>query len=415
MTTATVARRSAPRVATSPSILLAGAVPGDAAGNAVSAETLLEALRPLGPVGFLSHEVSALPRATVNDSAPTQRIRLGTQPLLVHGEAALAARLARPALRRWSCAWAVNSRYAGALRTAGIPYAIWEPTTLRDELDATSGAAARRAGRGSGLGSALHRALLPLDERLEGRLYRGAVTLCVMAEYGRERISAIHGIAPDRIELLTHPPAPAFLRALAADERTLPAPPAREEAALRLLFVGRVDDPRKNFPLLLDVMRALPERRVAATLTVVGPHTEQWRRALDLRGIESRVHLAGRLPVEGLVRAYRTADVLVVPSRQEGFGIVVAEAMHAGLPVVSTRCGGPEGMIRDSGGGLLSAHDAASLADALVPLGRDAGRRETLARAARRYARTELSFERFAAHVAEINGRMAPLTDDRRG
>jgi glycosyltransferase involved in cell wall biosynthesis len=49
----------------------------------------------------------------------------------------------------------------------------------------------------------------------------------------------------------------------------------------------------------------------------------------------------------------RTASLCVVPARQEGFGLVVAEALAAGVPVVATRSGGPEELIERSGGGVL--------------------------------------------------------------
>ena len=59
-------------------------------------------------------------------------------------------------------------------------------------------------------------------------------------------------------------------------------------------------------------------------------------------GIESDIEFLDVRPRDELVDLYRRATLFVMPSRQEGLGIVVLEAMACGLPVVSTRCGGPE-------------------------------------------------------------------------
>lgn len=367
----------------------------------MSSEVLLAALRRLGPVDTLSHHPSALPTVGRQRIDGYEHREVGTQPFLVHGEAWLASRLGDWRRAGWDFGWAVNSRYAQILLTSRTPYAIWEATTLRDELNATSGRQLRRVGIGSGAGLLLHRAFLRLDERLERRLYRGARRLFAMSEYTRDLMIATHGLAPDAVELLPHPPSPAFLSALSRAEGETTSRQSRGGYGLALLFVGRADDPRKQFWLLADACALLMEQGFDFRLTVAGLVSSAWRGWLGAAPIAARVDVRGAVTIDELARLYVSSDVLVLPSRQEGFGIVVAEALHAGLPVVATRCGGPEFMIRESEGGLLVDHSADSLARAIATLA-DKAHRERFARNAREYATTRLSFETFADHVGRV-------------
>ena len=383
-----------------PTILLAGALPGHAAGNAVSSTVLLAALRPLGSIGVLSHYTSAWPQLRLESADGITRIRIGTQPFSIHGEALLAGRLHRKRLAAWSVGWVVNSRYAGSLHAAGVPYALWEATTTGDELQAVPATAIRRAGIGSGLGRSLHRALLPIGQRIEGMLYRRAAALFAMSEYTRELMIVTHGLEPRRVRVLPHPPSPEFLDALAR-RRSAARRERDPHGPLRLLFVGRADDPRKNFGLLLDAFRRLRSAGSRMELTVVGPHQKRWRESLGSPDALRDVHFAGRVDLDTLVDAYLEHDLVVIPSRQEGFGIVVAEALHAGVPVISTRCGGPEAVLRASGAGVLVDQSAESLTDGIRSLSTSRARRLELGRRGQTYARGELSFEHFCARVAE--------------
>jgi glycosyltransferase involved in cell wall biosynthesis len=379
-----------------PRLLVAGVPPVGRAGNAVSTEVLLAALEPIADVTLLSHRASPLPTWTMDH--PTHHVRLGSQPLSVHGEAFVSGFVHRARLRAWTGAWVVNSRYASALYTAGIPYVIWEATTIRDELEAIPFAAIRRSGRGTGFGRALHYSMLPLGSRLEARIYRQATMVMAMSEYTRRRIIEQHGLEPDRIGVLTHPPAPEFSRLLR--NRVQRAP--RDDASdLRLLFVGRADDPRKNFPLLLNALRHLIAGGMAVTLSVLGPHNPRWRSSLDMQGLGDRVAFSGSVSSEALADAYLSHDLLVLPSVQEGFGIVVAEALAAGLPVVSTRSGGPEQIIRDSGAGVLVEHESSALARGIIEMSPVETRRG-MARRALAYSAEALSFDRFASQVAQV-------------
>ena len=379
-----------------PSIILAGAPTVGAAGNAVSSEVLLAALAPLAEVVLLTHRHRLIPAIETTNGAEPRRIRVGAQPISVHGEALLAGVLHRSRLATHAAAWAVNSRYAGSLMAARIPYVVWEATLIRDELDATDVMSIRRGGTGSGAGLLLHRALLSIDERLEGLIYRRAAMVYAMSRYTRDRILARHRLDAASVQVLAHPPTPSFLAAL----KRIPSRVGR--GGERLLFVGRADDPRKGFSLLLDAFRRVRSKIPSLSLTVIGPHSATWRDQLGIASDGEAISFRGRVCTEELADAYVDHDLLVVPSRQEGFGIVVAEALHAGLPVVATRCGGPEAVLTESGAGVLVSHSPEEMSEAIASLLGDRDRRLRLAQQATSFARRELSFETFAERVAAI-------------
>ena len=303
--------------------------------------------------------------------------------------------LHRRTLRRYPRAWAVNSRYASSLMAAGLPYAIWEATTTRDELSASTRGEIRESGRGTGIGRALHERLLPVCERIEGQLYHRAAVLMAMSEYTRSLMIRTHRLPPWRVSVLPHPPAPRFLNALARAATQRGVPRSRER--FRLLFVGRVDDPRKNFPLLLQSYIRARREGAPVSLTVAGPHTDRWRSSLGNIPADHEITILGHVDDDSLARAYLDHDALILTSKQEGFGIVVAEAFHAGLPVISTRCGGPEGVIAAADAGVLTGDSVQDLVRAIAAMA-TADARAMGARAGQ-YARRELSFDVFKERV----------------
>jgi glycosyltransferase involved in cell wall biosynthesis len=131
-----------------------------------------------------------------------------------------------------------------------------------------------------------------------------------------------------------------------------------------ILCVGRLSDPRKNISLLLEAYALLPpEVRVRVGLILAGscgPTDAFWSRAHAL-GVGEQIRYVEAPSLEDLVKLYQHAAVFALPSDEEGFGVVIAEAMACGIPVVSTRSGGPDGIITEGVDGYLVPLDSAGL------------------------------------------------------
>lgn len=138
-----------------------------------------------------------------------------------------------------------------------------------------------------------------------------------------------------------------------------------------VLCVGRLSDPRKKLELLLEAFGRLPAAAAEVRLVLAGstpPPASFWKRA-DALGLRSRLTVVDRPDDAALLRLYQGARVFALPSDEEGFGMVVLEAMSCGVPVVSTRSGGPEGIITDGQDGyLVDRDDASAMASRLATL-----------------------------------------------
>ena len=155
-----------------------------------------------------------------------------------------------------------------------------------------------------------------------------------------------------------------------------------------ILCVARFSDLRKNIGLLLEAYALLPHDLKSGTRLILagssGPPPAFWDRANAL-GVRDRIEYAARPSREALVGLYQRASVFVLPSDEEGLGVVLLESMACGVPAVSTRSGGPDGVISDGKDGfLVPLDDAAQMADRLNRLIRDPLLNLSMGREARR-------------------------------
>jgi glycosyltransferase involved in cell wall biosynthesis len=141
------------------------------------------------------------------------------------------------------------------------------------------------------------------------------------------------------------------------------------EQTYELLCVSRLVR-RKGIDLLLEAMDELPAERSTATLAVAGrgPYREHLERMVNERGLEDRVDFLGYVSDERKVELLVGSDVFVLPSRQEGFGIAVLEAMATGCPVVVNDLPVLRELVPEDGGVFVDATDPSCFASALAEL-----------------------------------------------
>jgi glycosyltransferase involved in cell wall biosynthesis len=186
---------------------------------------------------------------------------------------------------------------------------------------------------------------------------------------------------------------------------TDPAPLSRGSGGdtTELLCVASIV-PRKGHDVLVRALAAMAD--APWHLTCVGglDRDEAWVRALQRQvaelGLEGRIAFVGEMDRAPLAEVYAAADVFVLPTRYEGYGMVVAEALARGLPVVSTATGGIADLVGGEAGILVPADDAAALTRALSTVVSDRALRRRLAEGAQQVRGTLPSWDEAAALMA---------------
>jgi glycosyltransferase involved in cell wall biosynthesis len=168
-----------------------------------------------------------------------------------------------------------------------------------------------------------------------------------------------YGVAGDRVSIT--PPGTAKPAAIRFRDT--------ERRPLRLLSVAAVT-PRKGHRLLIEALATLD--LATWQLDCIGSIARdpacvtQLRRAIAARGLEDNVRLMDERPATLLAPAYDEADLFVLPSYHEGYGMAFAEALAHGLPIVATNAGALPETVPESAGILVPPGDAAALATALA-------------------------------------------------
>lgn len=137
-----------------------------------------------------------------------------------------------------------------------------------------------------------------------------------------------------------------------------------------LIYVGRMD-PYKNIPLLVEAFAKIKKAcKFPVRLKVVGPKDPRYPEAPNLAdklGLRNDIDFTGFVTNEELANLYHTADLLTHPSKYEGFGLQLIEAMRAGTPVLCTD-GGSQPEVAGGAAVIVKANDAQAFADAAVSI-----------------------------------------------
>ncbi len=372
-------------------------------GVPAKAEILARHLRALG------HDVTVSHYATLSDygelAAPSWQLLSGKKPGVGEGRCfgdfrSVAVGCRFPELEftyyqaspDWRDLIAAHDRHIAVggtvlasypLAVLGVPHLVWcASTMIEDRID-------RR--RSMPLPRRLFDRFVisPVQRAMERKILKGNGRFMAVSSYTRDSLLAAGGGA-ERFSLV---PIPVDLN--------LFRPPSAAPRPGVIGFAGRPNDPRKNLPLLFRALKRLLDSGEKVELRLTGEATKSLSRLAQELGISDRITWMGWLAEEVLPDFFQGLDVFVIPSSQEGLNIAGLQAMACSVPVVSTRCGGPEDYVVHGKTGVLVAFDEKEMAKAIAGIISARERRFELGGNARRLVEENYSHGRFEAEFAK--------------
>jgi glycosyltransferase involved in cell wall biosynthesis len=149
-----------------------------------------------------------------------------------------------------------------------------------------------------------------------------------------------------------------------------PPPVPRRREPFTFLCVCNLIIMHKRVDRLIRAFARVAAARPGTRLVIVGsgPDEQALRALAHQCGVASQVEFTGGLPPERVRERMWTANALVLPSAFETFGVVLVEALATGIPVISTRCGGPDAIVEPGLGTLVEPGDDEALAPAMLAM-----------------------------------------------
>lgn len=238
--------------------------------------------------------------------------------------------------------------------------------------------------------------------KLEEETAKNATLVVTISNYSLEKIKEHYGLDPSKVRIVPN----------GVDLEKFK--PQADLAAARLkfglgdepcvLFVGSLI-PRKGLPFLVKAAEKVIKVHKETKFLIAGegPLRGQLQNAVDSACLSNNFKFLGNLSDEMLAVAYNCADVFVLPSIQEGQGIVLLEAQASAVPVVAFNIGGVNEAVRDRETGLLAAPgNPDDLAGAVSRLLSDKGLRERMGSNARKFVAENFTWELCAQRMLGV-------------
>ena len=179
-----------------------------------------------------------------------------------------------------------------------------------------------------------------------------------------------------------------------------------------LIMVANTDDRKKGVLYLLQALQMLGKDKIKLTIVDdaerhssyvedVGPLPSYGFKLVRKLNLDGMVHFTGRLAREELAQHYSAAQIAIVPSLYEGFGIPAAEAMACGTPVISTTGGALPEVVGDAGI-LVPPGSADALAAAIGQLLNDKQAQQRMSEAGRKRVEEKFSWEQAARRTLDV-------------
>ena len=286
-----------------------------------------------------------------------------------------------------------NPLCAAPYARLGLPFLAWVATPWEaDRSQRVQGFSLPRRLLDRGLNG-------PVLRRLERQILRSpGGRILALSPYTSRALETIAGRPMEGVLLMPVDPSVFF-----------PAPELLQP--WKVGFAGRYADPRKNIDLLLDAVQTLVAAGRPVQLDLVGEmDTTVLQERLQKRGLTEVTRCLPTLSRQALAPVLQGFDVFVIPSHQEGLCIAALEAMACGVPVISTRCGGPEDYVRPGINGDLVDRDPVAMAAAITTMCSNRAHRQACGAAAAAWVETNASVNAARRIVTEQLAAMDPTS-----
>lgn len=386
-------------------VLLVTAPPTIFGGVAVQTRGLAEFLRARGYVVTIAHYAALRTEGAL--TVPARRLLTGGRPQVRHYKVwdgfdcvAIGCRL--PELEvtyygdspLWREVVVAHDRHiaiggnmlVGApLAASGLPHLVWCASDVRgDRVDRQAAMSPPRR--------LFDRAVVsPLLRRLERTVMAGPGTIATISSASARSLRNIGTGSTEEFSVLPIPVDGARF-----------SPPETPAGPGIVGIAGRHTDPRKNAGLALQAVAEARARGTDISLRVAGDVSDELREMTNRLGIADAVEFFGTLDNEDLPGFYCGLDMFLIPSRQEGLNIAGLEAGACGVPVITTRCGGPEDYVIDGETGFVTGFNAAEIAARLCDVCTDRVLRDKLSRRIRTRIADAYGEPRFADRLDKV-------------
>lgn len=249
--------------------------------------------------------------------------------------------------------------------------------------------------------------ITPFIERV---CIRRADKIIAVSEYTKAKLALIYNIPLDKIEVIYNGWEEKSFAFTEEEKAEVKAKYNISNDKPILLFVGRIDDRRKGLDVLLKAFK-LVVTKMSASLVVAGSGNQRpYRDLSSALGIAGQVTFAGFVDDITLQKLYSICDVYVCPSRLEGFGLTILDAMAAGKPVVATKAGAIPEIVELGRNGLLVQSDRENeLAIVMMQLLSNNSEVKAISKNNREKVQGSYSWQIAAEKTAEVYAELAKL------
>jgi glycogen(starch) synthase len=237
---------------------------------------------------------------------------------------------------------------------------------------------------------------------LEAETAKNATLIVTISHYSLEKIKQLYNIDEAKVRIVPNGVDPEKFKPLENQEA------AKRQFGLGdkpcVLFVGSLI-PRKGLPFLIEAAKKIVKEQSETKFLIVGEGTlrNQLDNSLEAANLSGNFTFLGNVKEDMLPAVYNCADVFVLPSIQEGQGIVLLEAQASAKPVVAFNIGGVNEAVRGGETGLLVKRGSTNmLADAIMKLLSDKALREKMGANGRRFVAENFTWDICAQKMLNV-------------